>query len=86
MKAEALFAGETVSCAEAPVLGRFAQFSVAIPDAKLWSLDEPNLYDLKITAGDDEVTAYFGMRSVAINGYAIEINHKPVFQRLVLDQ
>ena len=86
VKAEAIFAGETVSAAEAPALGKFAQFSVAIPDAKLWSLDEPNLYDLKITAGDDEVTAYFGMRSVAINGYAIEINHKPVFQRLVLDQ
>ena len=26
------------------------------------------------------------MRSVSINGSAIELNHKPVFQRLVLDQ
>ena len=86
IKAVASFGGEDVACAEAPVLGKYAQFSVAIPDAKLWSLDEPNLYDLKITAGADEVSSYFGMRSVAINGYAIEINHKPVFQRLVLDQ
>ncbi len=86
VKAEVLFGGEKVSEKEAPVLGKFAQFEVPVPDAKLWSLDEPNLYDLKITAGDDCATAYFGMRSVAINGYAVEINHKPVFQRLVLDQ
>ena len=86
LKAEALFAGEVVSSTEASVLGKFSQFSLSVPNAKLWSLEEPNLYDLKITAGDDVALAYFGMRSVAINGYAIEINHKPVYQRLVLDQ
>ncbi len=84
--AEASFAGEKVSSATARVLGKFAQFSLPVPDAKFWSLEEPNLYDLKVTAGDDVVTSYFGMRSVAINGYAIELNHKPVYQRLVLDQ
>lgn len=84
--AEASFGGESVSVVTARVLGKYAQFSMQIPDAKLWSLEEPNLYDLKVTAGDDTVTSYFGMRSVAINGYAIEINHKPVYQRLVLDQ
>ena len=84
--AEASFGGEVVGTTTAPVLGKYAQFSIAIPEAKLWSLDEPNLYDLRVTAGDDTVTSYFGMRSVAINGYAIEINHKPVYQRLVLDQ
>lgn len=86
VEAHALFGGECAGCAKAPVLGKFAHFTVAIKDEKLWSLDEPNLYDLVIKAGEDEVKAYFGMRSVAINGYAIEINHKPVFQRLVLDQ
>lgn len=84
--AEAFFAGESVSAAEAKVLGKFAEFTLPIPDAKLWSIEEPNLYDLKVKAGEDEVMSYFGMRSVAINGYAIEINHKPVYQRLVLDQ
>lgn len=84
--AEASFDGESVSVVTARVLGKYAQFSMPLPDAKLWSLEEPNLYDLKVTAGDDTVTSYFGMRSVAINGYAIEINHKPVYQRLVLDQ
>lgn len=84
--AAASFAGEQVSEITASVLGKFAQFSLPIPEPKLWSLDEPNLYDLTVTAGEDEVQSYFGMRSVAINGYAIEINHKPVYQRLVLDQ
>lgn len=84
--AEASFDGESVSVVTARVLGKYAQFSMPLPAAKLWSLEEPNLYDLKVTAGDDTVTSYFGMRSVAINGYAIEINHKPVYQRLVLDQ
>ncbi len=86
LKAEALYGGEVVSEITAPVIGKFSQFTLPIPDAKLWSLEEPNLYDLRITAGSDTATAYFGMRSVAIKGYAIEINHKPVFQRLVLDQ
>lgn len=86
VKAEAKFGGESVSETSARVCGKYAQFELAIPDAKLWTLEEPNLYDLEITAGQDKVTAYFGMRSVRINGYAIELNHKPVYQRLVLDQ
>lgn len=86
VKAEAKFGGASVSETTANVCGKYAQFELAIPDAKLWTLEEPNLYDLEITAGQDKVTAYFGMRSVRINGYAIELNHKPVYQRLVLDQ
>ncbi len=84
--AEVLFDGKAVSSAEAKVCGKSAVFEVPVPEAKLWTLDEPNLYDLKVKAGEDVVTSYFGMRSVAIKGYAIELNHKPVYQRLVLDQ
>ena len=86
VKAAAVFEGQTVSETTAKACGKYAEFSLDIPDAKLWSLEEPNLYDLVITTADDKATAYFGMRSVQINGYAIEINHKPVYQRLVLDQ
>lgn len=84
--ADVSFAGEHVSSAEAVVTGKYAEFDVAVPDAKLWGPGEPNLYDLDLTVGDDTVRAYFGMRKVTINGYAIEINDKPVYQRLVLDQ
>ncbi len=59
---------------------------------RLWSIDDPHLYDLEISLLDasgsviDSATSYAGLRSVAITGKAIKINGKPVFQRLVLDQ
>ncbi len=86
VKAVAKLDGFTVSETVAKVCGKYAQFELPIPDAKLWSLETPTLYDLELAAGKDIAVAYFGMRSVRINGYAIELNHKPVYQRLVLDQ
>ncbi len=80
------FAGEQVAVGEAKVLGKYAKLRIALPEPKLWNVGDPNLYDLTLTAGDDCVLSYFGMRDVRINGYAIELNGKPVFQRLVLDQ
>lgn len=58
---------------------------------KLWEPGAPFLYDLKLTLSSgksklDEVTSYFGLRTVAIDGRRILINGKPVFQRLILDQ
>ncbi len=80
------FAGEKVTCGKAKVSGKHARLHLSIPDPKLWGVGEPNLYDLTVTAGKDTVQSYFGMRDVRVNGYAIEINGKPVYQRLVLDQ
>lgn len=68
--------------------------TVAIPDdrRRLWSIDDPHLYDLRLRllAPDgsvvDEVRTYAGLRSVTIDGLAIRINGEAVFQRLVLDQ
>jgi beta-galactosidase/beta-glucuronidase len=65
-----------------------------IPEARrrLWSTDDPHLYRLTLalidTAGDaiDTVESYAGLRSVSIEGRAVKLNGKPVFQRLVLDQ
>lgn len=84
--AKASFGGRAVATAAAKVCGKYAALRLYIPDPVLWNVGEPNLYDLEITAGADTVTSYFGMRDVRVNGYAIEINHKPVYQRLVLDQ
>lgn len=69
------------------ITGCQATAYIDIPEDKLWSIEEPNLYDLsvKLDTGD-EFTSYFGMRKVEINGFAVEINGKAVFQRLVLDQ
>jgi hypothetical protein len=58
---------------------------------ELWAPGSPFLYDLKLTLSSgkttlDELSSYFGLRSVSIDGRSILINGKPVFQRLILDQ
>lgn len=67
-----------------------------IPNAKLWSPDQPTLYDLKITLfkGDqpvDEVRSYLGMRKIVVakdeRGLnRIMLNNKPIFHFGPLDQ
>ncbi len=68
---------------------------VPVPDAKLWSPDEPSLYDLQVTVSAsgkviDEVGSYFGMRKIEIgeeNGVKkMLLNSKFVFQYGTLDQ
>ena len=86
LTAQASLNGEIVSEQTIKVRGTTAQLFLDIKAPKLWSVDDPTLYDLKLTVGEDIVTSYFGMRKVSIKGYAIELNDKPLFQRLVLDQ
>ena len=57
----------------------------------LWEPGKPFLYDLRLRItrnGEviDEVSSYFGLRDVRIDGDRILINGKSVFQRLILDQ
>jgi beta-galactosidase/beta-glucuronidase len=67
---------------------------LTIPKDRLrpWSPEDPHLYDLRVMLVDaaggtvDEVTTYAGIRAVAIDGRALRLNGRPVFQRLVLDQ
>ena len=57
-----------------------------------WSPDDPSLYDISLELLDahdnptDQVGTYAGLRSVTIDGKAVKINSKTIFQRLVLDQ
>ncbi len=65
--------------------------AMAIPDMKLWDCDNPNLYTLQFSTfiegvEIDTVSSYMGMRSVEIQGNQIYLNHKRLYQRLVLDQ
>jgi len=59
---------------------------------RLWSPDQPHLYDIEIELLDtdgqivDAATSYAGLRSVALDGKKVKLNGEPVFQRLVLDQ
>ncbi|WP_069661345.1 glycoside hydrolase family 2 protein [Arcticibacter eurypsychrophilus] len=71
-------------------------FYIPIKDPKLWSPDEPFLYDLKLSLKDksgkvtDEVDSYFGMRDVKLGkvGDVIRplLNNKFVMQVGLLDQ
>lgn len=56
-----------------------------------WSPEDPFLYDVKITLGDDAVTSYFGMRKISIgrdrNGILrFFLNNEPYFFNGLLDQ
>jgi len=72
--------------ASAAVAGGRAVLMLPVKDLHLWEIGNPNLYNLKLTLGDDAVDSYFGMRSVTTEDGRLFINGKPVFQRLVLDQ
>ncbi len=69
------------------ITGRQARTSIDIPEAKLWDIGSPNLYDLELELNTgDKLSSYFGMRKVELDGYKFKINGRSVFQRLVLDQ
>lgn len=69
---------------------------IPISESKLWSPDEPFLYDLKLSLKDkngkvtDEVSSYFGMRDIRlgkVNGVVRPLlNNKFVMQVGLLDQ
>lgn len=73
-----------------------AEFEVPVPNARLWSPDDPFLYDLKVKIKGgwgtvrDEVNSYFGMRSITLgklNGQLRPfLNGKFVFLHGPLDQ
>ncbi len=65
--------------------------AVRIPDPHLWSPDDPHLYRLRFTFGDDAVESYCAFRTVEMGrdakGHArVLLNGKPLFIKGVLDQ
>jgi len=81
--------------ASAPVNADFQpSVELAIPEdrRRLWSLDDPYLYDIELELRDasgqvvDAASSYAGLRGISIDGKAVRLNGKVVFQRLVLDQ
>nr|WP_202425288.1 PA14 domain-containing protein [Streptomyces sp. HUCO-GS316] len=75
----------------ATVTGRSGTpLTLRIPNARLWSPDDPFLYDLKLRVGADRVGSYFGMRSIKVEKAGgvprTVLNGKPVFMMATLDQ
>lgn len=90
LKAAASFDGGDMGSCSRNGAGELA-FELPLSETHLWNPGEPNLYDLELTlekdgAVLDKVNGYFGMRDIRWAGRAIEINGRPVFQRLILDQ
>ena len=50
-------------------------------DLKLWSPDNPNLYDVFIEAETDQVREQIGFRSIETRGTDILLNGRPIFLR-----
>lgn len=64
---------------------------IPLQDFTPWTPENPHLYDVKITYGNDEVVSYFGMRKFSTgkdkNGLLrFFMNNKPFFFNGVLDQ
>lgn len=83
--------GKTVAEAETTADWRNGKMVIPISKPRLWSIEDPFLYDVELSVRQngktvDTLKTYAGMRSITIDGHAILINGKPVFQRLVLDQ
>ena len=86
--------GEGVGAAEGRRIGE--EFDVSVPHARLWSPDDPFLYDLTVTLVRDgqvvdKVGGYFGMRKICLGKDSKGVtrpmlNGKFVFQSGPLDQ
>ena len=74
----------------------FEPFEIPLPDARLWSPEDPFLYDVSIQLRDtsgkvrDEVKGYFGMRKISLlkkNGVPrLALNNQYLYQFGPLDQ
>ncbi len=84
--AVAFWDGKEVGSAKAECFGQTASVTVELSEKHLWEVGKGGLYSLTLSFGGDVVTSYFGLREVRLTDKAVEINGKPVFQRLVLDQ
>ena len=84
--AEAYYQGQPMGAARAEMASGEVKLTIALAQVHLWEPGCGRLYDLKLRFGEDEVSSYFGMRSVRLDGMRFMINEKCVFQRLILDQ
>jgi beta-galactosidase/beta-glucuronidase len=65
--------------------------TIAIPEAELWSPENPTLYDVDLRTETDQVSSYFAMRSFGVGPDAsgtprLLLNGQPYFHAGVLDQ
>lgn len=71
--------------------GAVISMRLEIHDPRLWSPTAPNLYyfEVRLKSGDeviDCVRTYSGMRKISISGDTMQLNNKPLYLAMVLDQ
>ena len=93
LKLCAYYKGKKVGQAEAQFVGELATARITVDEVHLWEVGAPEIYDLTLELVDgsngetvDYVQSYFAMRDVSFTKKSLEINGKPVFMRLILDQ
>ncbi len=84
--AEILFGGKSIAKKSAKSSFNTLKMVIDIPEIYEWNMETPNLYDLKLTFGSDEVASYFGLRDIEYKDNKTYLNGKSIFQRLILDQ
>ncbi len=89
--------GEERIEASVAILGReLAVFTgeetfIEIENPRLWSPEDPYLYEFSVTAGEDRVSSYVGLRTfgIGVDGEGVKrllLNGKPYFHHGLLDQ
>ena len=69
-----------------------AKTTIEIPDHRLWTLDDPYLYEASVKYADDALYSYFGMRKIGVMNLPgtdipyIALNNEPIYLQLALDQ
>jgi len=82
--------------AEVPAGQDFVTLDMSVPDMRLWSLDDPFLYqaEARLTGASpaDTVRSYFGMRDISVVDLPgtehryVALNGEPVYLQMALDQ
>src|SRR5258705_130643 len=91
VEVEVLEEGKFITRAEDTTAVATGRLHLTIPYAKLWSPENPNIYDLRISLFDgetllDEVTSYVGLREIELREGKLFLNGKPTYLKMVLDQ
>lgn len=61
-------------------------FLINLENGKLWSPENPHLYDIELTTDNDKITSYFALRKFSVNDKHFLLNNKPYFVHGLLDQ
>jgi len=64
---------------------------IRIPACRLWTPEDPVLYDITVRAGEDEVASYFAVRKISMEKDSkgvnrLFLNGRPYFHNGILDQ